>query len=129
MRPKRNFWPLLGLGICVGTAICTASILLALWLWFVPKAGGLSIAHAMPPKKYWAEECTVTVKITHANRARFLCKLMKANEGALACGTVGGDLMVIPSFGTANMSLAEYGVTFLHEQAHPCKSWAAEHPR
>jgi len=39
---KRNFWPLLGLGICVGTAICTSAALFALWLWLVPKSGGWS---------------------------------------------------------------------------------------
>lgn len=113
--------------VAIGIALSWAPII-GLWLWLKP-AGGLIIASAMPPKKYWAEECTVTVKITNADRARFLCKLMKANEGALACGTVGGDFMVVPSFGTANMSLAEYGVTFLHEQAHPCKSYPADHPR
>lgn len=123
MNPPR-WW----LAAFVVSGLIWAIIIGCVWL-ALPKAGGLNIAHAMPPKKYWAEECTVTVKITHANRARFLCKLMKANEGALACGTVGGDFIVVPSFGTANMSLAEYGVTFLHEQAHPCKSWGADHPR
>lgn len=115
---KRNFWPLLGLGICVGTAICTSAALFALWLWLKP-AGGFS--PALPPKQYQGD---TRVQVRFTASASAMCGIIKASAGSIACAPVGGDLIIAPNPCTWR---DPYAKMMCHELGH-ANGWAAGHP-
>ena len=119
MPPKRNFWPLLGLGICVGTAICTATILFALWVWMKP-VGGFS--PDLPPKQYRGD---TRVQVRFTDHAEAMCGIIKAPRGSIACAPIGGDLIIAPN---PCKWRDPYAKMMCHEKAHAL-GWPAEHPR
>lgn len=133
MPPKRNFWPLLGLGICVGTAICTAAILFALWVWLAPKAGWSPMR---PPESCRMLRGDVMVRIRPYAEAKMFCGWL-GHDGA-ACASIGADpkigmpWIMIPAMADPDSpwSPREWALAFEHEASgHGLCKWGAGHPR
>ena len=116
---KRNFWPLLGLGICVGTAICTCLALAAIWSWLVPKSGGWTPQR--PPNECRLLKGDVLVHIRPYAEAKLFCGFL--GHSTPACGSVGADpktgrpwvMFTPPDDPKAPWSPADWAFVFEHE--------------
>lgn len=93
------------------------------------EVGGYSLQrNAMPSEKYWATDCRMSLHITPY--AKQLCELVGAGSGKLGCAGIsnGNSWMIVSNFASIR-DVSAYGMIFVHEPAHGCKRWGAEHPR